>query len=443
MLNIGIGRQIERVFPGSIQTLAKITGYLSKSGRDRRVATKHAQTAEAAAAADDAEIMSRAEAILAEAISLGRDGNFTIVPSVFPVSATDNCNLACIMCPGHTGMKGPALTFEQAEGIFASLNSNRASFGKPVYLDVTAGEATLNRDLHRVFKSFRERFPEATISVITNATLPLRGRVTEIFEHATAVAISIDGATKESYERIRRGSRFENVIRNAKDICALKDGNVQVIFVAMDQNIAEMAAMVRLCSEIGAKQLIIQGVEQGSSPFLREGDSMAFDAPAELLKKYLVEAQLEADRLGIMFSPTPGVRDKANTSPISTVEKRDPIEARKAWLQGVKMCHVPWTIAPRMNHTGDKLTPTRACCHMPGNKIGIGGFREEFADMPVGELYNSQRYWDIRQGLLDGSISRDACKGCQYADSYQWTAAQLREIEAGIEQAKSMGTEAA
>ena len=100
---------------------------------------------------------------------------------------------------------------------------------------MTAGEPTLNPELHLIFRTFKQRFPEASISIISNATLPVKGRVKEIFELADNVAISIDGATAETYERIRRGSQFDNVIRNTRAIATLRGGNVGVIFVAIDK----------------------------------------------------------------------------------------------------------------------------------------------------------------------------------------------------------------
>jgi hypothetical protein len=82
---------------------------------------------------------------------------------------------------------------------------------------------------------FKKRFPKATVPIITNATYPLEGRIREIFEHADDIAISIDGATEDTYERIRGKFWFENAIRNAREIAEMKGGNALIIFVAMDQ----------------------------------------------------------------------------------------------------------------------------------------------------------------------------------------------------------------
>lgn len=69
----------------------------------------------------DEAVLARAESILLRAIALGKEGRFKIVPEFISVSATENCNLKCVMCPGHAGMTGPKLSVDDAEMLFGSL----------------------------------------------------------------------------------------------------------------------------------------------------------------------------------------------------------------------------------------------------------------------------------------------------------------------------------
>jgi hypothetical protein len=48
-------------------------------------------------------------------------------------------------------------------------------------------------------------------------------------------------------------------------------------------------------------------------------------------------------------------------------------------------------------------------------------------------MFNSEFYTNIRSGLLDGTLAKDACKDCQYFQRTQWTATQLRELEAAVD----------
>ena len=390
---------------------------------------------------DDATVMARAESILMKAVELGEAGNFTVVPAYFSISATDNCNLRCIMCPGHTGMKGPALSLDLAEAMFGSMGSNSADFGTPKSLDMTAGEPTLNPELHLIFRTFKQRFPEASISIISNATLPVKGRVKEIFELADNVAISIDGATAETYERIRRGSRFDNVIRNTRAIATLRGGNVGVIFVAMDQNIHEMPAMVKLCADLGVRELLIQAVERRQTPFLMEGDNMDFNTPPERIQRYMDEATAEAAATGVWFNPTPGMIAHGRApapKPAEHIEKDQvaPGDQEEAALDGIKFCNYPWFNSPRMNQGGEKMRPLAVCCHMRNASHRAGDLKGgEHDNKSIGEIFNSMQYWRVRKGLLDGTMANESCRGCQYYSSYQWTAQQLRQVEQATDRA--------
>ncbi len=214
----------------------------------------------------DEKVFARAESILSRAIELGKRGRFKIAPEFLAVAATEKCNLQCIMCPGHAGKSGAQLSVDEAEMLFCSLvDKEDINYGRPKYLDMTSGEPTLNPNLGPIYRRFKELFPDAKISMISNATLPLRGRILEAFELADRIGLSMDGATAETFERIRRGSVYKNVVRNIRDIADMKKQGVnceilQIMFVAMDQNIHELPEMVRLAHSLGVPSLFARGI---------------------------------------------------------------------------------------------------------------------------------------------------------------------------------------
>ena len=282
------------------------------------------QSEAAVADQSDAAVLARAEDILASAIALGREGRFTIVPEHISISATDNCNLRCIMCPGHAGMTGPRLSVEQANSLFGAFGTDHTDFGSTKWLDMTAGEPLLNTQLHIIFRNFKTSVPTEKIQIISNATLPIKGRVKEAIDLCDSIGLSIDGATKETYERIRKGSTFENVTRNIRDVAELKQkgkacDHLTLMFVVMDQNAPELPELIRLAADLGIPNVFAQAVEVRTTPFMEEGDNMNFDMPAEELRGYIEEAQAEADRLGVHFRPTNGLLSKARAeSPAGT-----------------------------------------------------------------------------------------------------------------------------
>ncbi|WP_198039298.1 radical SAM protein [Paraburkholderia sp. SOS3] len=393
----------------------------------------------------DEQVLARAEAIIGRAIDLGRKGRLKAVPEAIAVGATENCNLECIMCPGHAGMKGPMISVDEAEMLFASMAIEGAHFGSPKILDMTSGEPTLNPELGTIYGRFKELFPDAKISMISNGTIPVRGRIKEAFEHADRVGLSMDGATQETYERIRQGSVWKNVVRNVKEVAEIKRlgencETLQIMMVVMDQNIHELPEMVRFAHSVGIPQVFAQAAEVRGAPFNIKGLNVSLDMSKENLAPIIREAKDEAERLGVDLSLTSHLEDALRDDvpqPVSPVIPNRAKEAHKLSV-AIKTCNVPWVHAPRISKNRQGIYPTVVCCHMP-QVHGAGNLTHhpEFIDKPINDIFNSDFYWGIRAGLLDGSLAEDACRGCQYHQMTQWTAAQLRELEQASDAAES------
>jgi MoaA/NifB/PqqE/SkfB family radical SAM enzyme len=75
------------------------------------------------------------------------------------------------------------------------------------------------------------------------------------------VGVSMDGATPEVYEAIRRGSDFGVVCRNISDLARMRSGHtpkIMINFVMMALNRGQEEAMVRLAVSLGADQLNVK-----------------------------------------------------------------------------------------------------------------------------------------------------------------------------------------
>lgn len=387
----------------------------------------------------DEAMLASAESIIQRAIALGRKGLFKVVPENISISATENCNLKCVMCLGHAEMSGPKLSLDEAEILFGSLVDNSANYGRPKRLDMTAGEPTLNQALGPIYGRFKELFPSAKICLISNATIPIRGRIREAFKLADHIGLSMDGATAETYERIRKGSVYKNVVRNVRDIAEMKKLGVnceslQLMFVAMDQNIHELPEMVRLAHSLGIPSLFAQASEvRSGTPFNSDRQNVSLSLSKAELAPFVIEAKAEAKRLGISLCLTSTLQE--------ALEPSQPIHLGPAAIQpppttfevAIKTCCVPWTNAPRISQNKDGIHPTTVCCHMPHeSRRGNLEKRKEFRGKSIIEIFNSEFYWDIRSGMLDGTLAKDACEGCQYYQNTQWTSPQLRELERAV-----------
>jgi hypothetical protein len=208
----------------------------------------------------------------------------------------------------------------------------------------------------------------------------------------------------------------------------------------MDQNIHELAEMVRLTHSLGIPCLFAQVSEvRGETPFNGEGQNISLSLSNAELAPIVVEAKEEATRLGVELQLTSRFDDAVNEM---TKTQSKPDGDKKMQLTNgldfaIKTCNVPWMFSPRISQNSDGIYPTMVCCHMPN--VDLGGNlqnRPEFKDKSIIEIFNSEFYWDIRSRLLDGTLAKEACMGCQYYNSTQWNKRQLQELEDAVSKAE-------
>jgi len=94
------------------------------------------------------------------------------------------------------------------------------------------------------------------IMMTTNAILMTPSRALGLVKsRLTDLHVSVDGATRETYERIRVGARFETLIKNLKSLKEIKKDmgretpRIQFQFVLLPENLHEAAEIVPLLAE--------------------------------------------------------------------------------------------------------------------------------------------------------------------------------------------------
>ncbi len=124
------------------------------------------------------------------------------------IEITNGCNLSCVMC--NTKMSKRPVGFVKPQ-VFENILQQLISVGiKGVGLH-TVGEPFMNNKLESLLEIANHYNFNVWIS--TNAQFP--SRIEQIYKKFPSVAyyrFSIDGATKKSYESIRSGGKYENIV---------------------------------------------------------------------------------------------------------------------------------------------------------------------------------------------------------------------------------------
>jgi len=171
-------------------------------------------------------------------------------PYLVDWAITGRCDLSCRHCRGFpqeelSTERARRLTSEIAELI-------------PGWVIVEGGEPLLRDDLFELLGWLREGGLE--VHLITNGMLITPGIVTGLKQLGIRVMVSIDGATRGTYEKVRGGASFERVVGSARSYA--RAGLLEAInFTILRANYREIPAVFRLARSIGAPKMNLIGLK--------------------------------------------------------------------------------------------------------------------------------------------------------------------------------------
>lgn len=315
------------------------------------------------------------------------------IEAFFEISA--RCNLRCQMCAinydsryrpraGRPPFFDPDL-FERLRPIFPTL-VRAYLFG--------LGEPTLNPHLVDYVRELSDH--GVSVWFNTNATLIDENRATDLALAGTeAVTVSIDGATAESYERIRRGARFDSVLAGLRALQKAREKfgrpKVDLSFVAMAGNIAELPSLVDLCAEVGGtgihvEPLYYQNQADLIDHYQRENLGVVGDAAVE---EILLAARERSNTLGVSLKS----RFLSGSGPADYVAR-----ARSLALDW--RCSEPWS-SIWVTTAGE----IRTCCL---NDTIFGNLWDE----PFDAIWNGPRFSEFRKRHAS-TAPPESCSNCR------------------------------
>lgn len=301
-------------------------------------------------------------------------------PGILELPVAGKCNLRCEMCGLTHGNPSYAnWTLEDVER-FSSL----LPFADAVN-PTGAGEPLLVKDFFKMLELFKSH--QSVVGFYTNATQLTADKIDRLIElKVESVNVSIDGATKETFERIRKPAKFEVVVENARQLVqrrrqlGAKLPHLHVAMVLMKDNLHELSGVIQLAADLGAYSVYTMFVS----------DLMPEQMPERIpvqTNQVLREAKVLAKKLGIHFF-APSLLPE-NQIPASTEAVLPPVPAN-----GLR-CALPWNQMVVWNDGG--VSP---CCRISGQVDG-----ERFGNIKDTEpaaLWNSPGFIRLRQRLSTG-----------------------------------------
>lgn len=303
------------------------------------------------------------------------------MPLYAQIEPTINCNLACSMCPVSL-RKGAYSHDDLSLGDFKKIVDKIPS---ALHIQIQGwGEPLLNRDIIGMISYCKSKGIRATM--VTNGQLLTHEMGLRILDSGLdAIGISVDGASKKTYERLRPGASFERLLSNVKLLVKNRKWSkskmkIFLMVVMMKENIYELSGIVELASELGVDGLRCQHVQ------FKPGGTEANVSRSLFFGDNLEAAKVEIRRASEL------ARKRRLDCFVQKLEK-----------SGNLACHWPWA-GIYVSHDG-RVEP---CCNIVGLSLG------SISHDDLQKIYNSEEYKKFRAGHASGSLPAQ-CKNCTYA----------------------------
>ncbi|MBV6341072.1 radical SAM protein [Candidatus Magnetobacterium casense] len=182
-------------------------------------------------------------------------------PRVVFLEVTNHCNLRCVMCAhaqDDLSMDKGHMQWAMFEDAFKQCSHLRS------LCLFSAGEPLLAKNWDAILKHCTQHLPQdVDISFSTNGLLLTRQKILPLLGRNIAITISIDGATRTTYEYIRQGGSFDRLIENIRLLNSLKDQyktdrpSIEIAFAASRDNVTELPLIAQLAVQLRATQLVV------------------------------------------------------------------------------------------------------------------------------------------------------------------------------------------
>ena len=205
------------------------------------------------------------------------------------IEAYDGCNFDCIMCPlGKSIYKGGGgLSMK----LFDKIVSEITEYKDWIWLVCLSrnGEPLLNKNIATMVKKLKEAGIKR-VNFSTNASALTEKKSHDLLKAGLdEIRFSIDGYTKETFENVRKGSKFEKVLSNCLNFINIRDKfkyktQIQIRFAEQKTNQHEIKqwskfwlSKLQKTDVVASKKIHSWGNEIENGQIYKDGQSFKFE----------------------------------------------------------------------------------------------------------------------------------------------------------------------
>lgn len=307
----------------------------------------------------------------------------SFLPTIMDIEPNSRCNFRCIMCQVSewgSGGRAEDMTFEELKEFM-----EREPFLTEVKLH-GMGDPFINKYYIDMVKYLTDQ--HIWVRTSTNASLlHINENYKRLIDAGIGeVQISIDGATKEVFEKIRRGSNFERVVDNCTSLNEYANSKsrsyTRMWVLVQEHNRHQILEFVDMAQRMGFRRL-------SYSITLNDWGQENWNIKNKDLQARQGFSEEEEHRLAEMALKT-GLD-------ISVWKQADKYSTKNRET----LC--PWPFTRPYISCDLRVVP---CCMIANPKIADLGDAREFVD-----VWNSPAYQSFRRSHLEGNIPQ-YCRSC-------------------------------
>ncbi len=304
---------------------------------------------------------------------------------------TTYCNLACkTCCRSKFVTTSKHLSVENFQKVLSQIHPKKISLSG-------LGESFMNPNIITMIRLAKEN--GCSINTTTNGTLLTQEICEQLVKSGLdLIKISIDGVTRETYQRIRRQDKFLHVLDGIRAISEAKKRLgaikpfVRLNYVMFKDNYHEIAQTVELVDKLGVDAIYFQpldlvDIEERQNVLV--GNLTYQEFSQEITQALHVSQHVNVStNLDVISKELP------------TYWKKYQLETRRS---DRRICILPW-FSTFITVEGNLLP----CCAFAQPHPNMGNLLQ--AD--IHEIWNGQKYQNLRKAMREGKRPYSMCENC-------------------------------
>ena len=326
------------------------------------------------------------------------------LPRSIYIEPTSRCNELCQQCPRTLLSREDDrdLSFDR----FREIVDQFPALERVVLHGL--GEPLLNKELPLMIRYLKER--GVTVLFNSNGILLTEKRGQALIDAGLdEYRLSMDGATRETYARVRGVDAFEKIWRNVGNFLALQKAQnaskpaVSLWFTAMRENLHELPTLIELAHQHGVPEVHLQRLVYFERGLAASQQALFHRAtPRELA--LIRQAEQTCKEYGIRFTAA------GTASPLQSVTRDF---GSRPWSG----CRRPYNLT-YITSSGNVLS----CCFAPFGHRSAREYAEErvlgnIFEESIEQIWNGERYRAFRRAFESDAPARH-CSQCGVNWSY-------------------------